>query len=317
MRPATLAALVVLAVLVPAGTAHAACFSSTPSTATFADSPADGDAALAPEILAVTAGTDGACRVAVEDVLMGTAVPGDLIDGDSVGIYLDTDGNPATGAPLWSGADRVAIVVGRIGPDLGPALGVWNGASFDFAGAAPIAPIGAGGFAASVDQLGMQAPAAVGVRTITLWEGLYDIYADFAPEVFAPSFRFPVAFSTAAPPPPAVPAPPPPAAPPAPPTVTRPVKKTSTCTVPRVTRLRSAKARRRLRGAGCRYRVVRVRSRRAAGRVVSTRPRAGRRTSRVVRIRISRGRPAMASALALAAVERRLSAAARVRSANG
>jgi hypothetical protein len=317
MRPASLAALVLLAVLLPAGSAHAACFSSTPSTATFADPPADGDAALAPEILAVGATTDAACRLAVQAVLADAAVPGDLIEGDSVGIYLDTDGNPATGAQLWSGADRVAIVVGRIGPDLGPALGVWNGAEFDFAGAAPLAPVGAGGFSAPVDQLGMQAPASVGVRTITLWQGIYDDYADFAPEALAPSFQFPVAFSTAAPPP--LPPPAPPVAPPAPPVATPPVKKTSACTVPRVKRLRSAKARRQLRRAGCRYRVVRVRSPRAAGRVVSTRPRAGRRTSRVVRVTISRGRRqrAMVSALALAAVERRLSAAAGVRSAAG
>jgi len=290
--------LAVLAVL--PGTADAACTSSTPSTASYADSAADGELGLAPEIVSVVAITDAACRVTVEDVLAGAVVPGDLIDGDAVGIYLDTDGNPATGSPLWDGADRVAIIVGMAGPDIGPGLGVWDGVTFSFAGTPPLAAVGAGGFAATPDQLGMAAPAAVGIRTATLWAGVYDTYADFAPEVFDPPFRFLVAFSTAVPSPP----PPPPA------TTLPPIKTTTTCTVPRLRRLSAGKARRRLRSAGCRYRVVRVRSRLAAGRVVSSRPRAGRRTSRTVLVRVSRGRArraSLASVTAFAAVERDLS----------
>jgi len=288
-------ALAVLAVL--PGTADAACTNSTPSTATFADSAADGEFGLAPEIVSVVATTDAACRVTVQDVLAGAVAPGDLIDGDVVGIYLDTDGNPATGSLLWDGADRVAIIVGMVGPDIGPGLGVWDGATFSFVGTPLLAPVGAAGFAATPDQLGMAAPAAIGIRTAALWTGVYDTYSDFAPEVFDPPFRFPIGFSTA------VPSPPPP-----PPTTTLPVKTTNACTVPRVKRLGTGKARRRLRSAGCRYRVVRVRSRLAAGRVVSTRPAAGRRTSGTVLVRVSRGRRAsLASVTAFAAVERDLS----------
>ena len=293
-------ALAVLAVL--PGAAHAACTSSTPYTQSYADSPADGELGLAPEIVSVVAATDAACRVTVQSVLAGYAAPGDLIDGDAVGIYLDTDGNAATGSPLWDGADRAVIIAGMAGPDLGPGLGVWDGATFSFDGTPAPAPVGAGGFTATPDQLGMAAPASVGIRTATLWAGVYDTYADFAPEVFDPPFRFPVVFSTARP------SPPPPA--PSPPTTTPPVTTSSDCTVPRVKRLRARKARRRLRTAGCRYRVVRVRSRRPAGRVVSTRPRAGRRTSRVVLVRVSRGRARRASPASIAsfgAVERRLS----------
>jgi hypothetical protein len=291
--------LAVLAVL--PGTADAACTSSTPSSMTYADSPADGDFGLAPEILSVVASTDATCRIAVQDVIAGTVAPGDLIEGEAVGIYLDTDGNAATGSPLWDGADRVAIIAGATGPDLGPGLGVWNGATFSFVGTPPLTPVGAGGFAATPDQLGMAASASVGIRTATIWTGVYDTYSDFAPEVFDPSFRFPVAFSTAAP----VPPPPPPTK-----TAPPPAKTRSSCTVPRVRRLTTRRARRLLRSAGCRYRVVRVRSRLAAGRVVSSRPSAGRRTNGTVLVRVSRGRArraSLASIPALAAIERDLS----------
>jgi hypothetical protein len=287
--------LAILAAL-PAA-ADAACTSSTPSSASYADSLGDGDAGLAPEIVSVVASTNAACGVAVQGVIAGAAAPGDLIEGDAVGIYLDTDGNPATGSPLWEGADRVAIVVGEAGPDLGPGLGVWDGADFSFVGTPTLAPIGAGGFAATLDQLGMAAPAALGIRVGAIWEGVYDIYGDFAPEVFDPSFRFPVAFSTVAP------------SPPAPPTTTPPISSPTGCTVPNVKRLRAAKARRRMRAAGCRFRVVRVRSRVRAGRVLSTRPKAGRHTKKRVVIRVSRGRARLAAAPAnpFAAIERELS----------
>jgi hypothetical protein len=281
-------------------TADAACTSSTPSSATYADSVADGDLGLAPEIVSVVASTDAACRVTVQDVLVDAVAPGDLIDGDAVGIYLDTDGNAATGSPLWDGADRVAIIVGMAGPDLGPGLGAWDGGTFNFVGTPPLTAVGAAGFAATPDKLGMPAPAAVGIETAAIWSGVYDVYSDFAPEAFDPPFRFPITFSNALP------------SPPPPPVVTPPIKTTTSCTVPRVKRLRTGKARRRLRSAGCHYRVVRVRSRLAAGRVVSTRPRAGRRTTRTVLVRVSRGRArravlASAPEAAFAAVEQDLS----------
>ncbi len=292
-------ALVVLAVL--PGTADAACTNSTPSTVSFMDSAADAELGLAPEIVSVMANTDAACRVSVQDVLADAAAPGDLMEGDAVGIYLDTDGNAATGSPLWDGADRAVVIAGMAGPDLGPGLGVWDGATFSFAGGPTLAPVGAGGFVATTDQLGMAAPATLGIRTGAIWTGAYDTYSDFAPEVPDESLAFPVAFSTAVPSPP----PPPPTSTPSP-----PVRTTTSCTVPRVKRLRMTKALRRLRSAGCRYRVVRVRSRLKPGRVVSTRPAAGRRTSRTVVIRVSRGRARRASLAAMptfAAVERALS----------
>ena len=86
MRFVPLVAMLLLAVLLPAGTAHAACVSSTPSTNTFADDPADGDEGLAPEIVAVTTATGAGCQVTVDPVLAGYLAPGDLIVCDAVGI---------------------------------------------------------------------------------------------------------------------------------------------------------------------------------------------------------------------------------------
>jgi hypothetical protein len=108
-----LTALVVLAML-PA-TADAACTSSTPSTASYVDSPADGDAGLAPEIVAVAAATSPGCGVGVQAVLADATSPGELVEGDAVGIYLDTDGNPATGSPLWEGARGQSCASGSTG----------------------------------------------------------------------------------------------------------------------------------------------------------------------------------------------------------
>jgi glucose/arabinose dehydrogenase len=85
------------------------------------------------------------------------------------------------------------------------------------------------------------------------------------------------------PPPPGFPPPPPPAAAPA----------AKRCTVPRVIGMRLAKAKARIRRSNCRVGKIRpVKSRRVRGRVVSQRPRAGRRLARGTRVHlnISRGR---------------------------
>jgi virginiamycin B lyase len=68
----------------------------------------------------------------------------------------------------------------------------------------------------------------------------------------------------------------PPVSPPVTPAPVAPVRKP--CTVPKVVRLTVAKAKRKLRRAGCKHRV------RGRGRVVWTRPRAGRRTFKTVRV---------------------------------
>jgi uncharacterized delta-60 repeat protein len=87
------------------------------------------------------------------------------------------------------------------------------------------------------------------------------------------------------PPPPGPPPPPPPVVPPPPPAPA------ARCRVPRVVRLRLARARTRIRRAHCRVgRVRSVRSRRFRGIVVKQSPRAGRRVARGTRVNLVVGR---------------------------
>jgi hypothetical protein len=302
---------------VPAA-ADATCYSSTPAGLTWSDSPLDGDAGLAPEILGVTANLDASCRLAVQDVIAGAPSPGGLVDGDAVGIYLNTDGNPATGSPLWNGADRAVIIVGATGPDLPPGLGTWNGVDFTFG---PwLAPYGGGGFSATLDELGVAAPATLGIRTGAIWSDGVTVYGDLAPEVGQPSFAFPAAFSTTPPPP----SPPPPAPTPTPQPAAAPAASQPTpqlaptkkrCRVPNVRSLTLARARARLRHAGCRYRISYVRRGAKPGRVSSTYPRPGTRTRATVVVRVVRARTrataAAASTMSYAALEDALSSARR------
>lgn len=303
---AAAAILAVGALAVPVG-AEAACYSSTSSSTSFADAAGDGEAGLAPEILGVAAATGSSCGVGIEAVISGASEPGTLIDGESVGTYIDTDGNPATGSSTWDGADRVVIVIGRSGSDLGPSLGAWNGSSFSFENSPVLAPSGAAGFISDFDQLGVPGPTTLGIETISLYEGAADNYSDFAPEVDQPPFGFPVQFSTAPPPPPSADTPPA-QRPISAPRDTRPSPRR--CRVPRVRGLTRRAAVGRLRRARCRYRIVSSRRGRRPGRVVSTSPAAGRLTSRRVVVRVTRRHRARSSTIAtLTRLERRMSVA--------
>jgi hypothetical protein len=125
---------------------------------TFADSPFDGEGGLAPEITTVSMAVDGACNYSVNP---GLTLP--LIDDDFVFIYVDRDGNAATGSLNWGGAD---VVVGTVGGTYGDSpLGVWNGAQFTFTDASPAgtAPFH-GGFSATLDRLGVAPGVTTGVQ---------------------------------------------------------------------------------------------------------------------------------------------------------
>lgn len=95
MRRAVPAVVSLLVALLAASTADAACTSSTRSTVTFADSPADGDLGLAPGIVSVVAATGAACRLTMQDVLADAVGPGGLIEGYGVGIQQRTDADDA------------------------------------------------------------------------------------------------------------------------------------------------------------------------------------------------------------------------------
>jgi hypothetical protein len=192
-------ALVLAMIGAAAGDARAACSTSVPVTRSFADDPFDGELGLAPEITAVEATVTAACDLTVLPVLGDRSPTAGLITEERVATYLDTDGDPATGAPAWAGADKVVLVVGQNGPDLPPALGTWTGSDFDFGPAIPLAAVGAAGFAASLEQLGISATASLGIRVAASWTGVRDTYDDLAPEAGAPAYRLPVSFGAAGP----------------------------------------------------------------------------------------------------------------------
>jgi hypothetical protein len=290
------------AFLVMAPSANAACHSSTPSSAAFSD-PFDGDAGLAPEILEVRAAVDGDCNYSVDP-----GVPGPLIDDEAVFVYVDTDGDSATGSALFNGADVAVGTVGGFGADSPPLRGVWTGSSFSFSGGKVLDPgVGDGAFSATIDDLEIDPGTTTHVTVSTIYSGIYDSYIDSAPEPGAGGIALPVAFATSAPATEPKPQPSPePAVAPTPsvptPDTTIPVNGTRTiasdvgsCVVPATKGLSAAKASRRVARAKCAV----VQTSRAysptvkAGQVIRSIPAAGAKTSRPVRLVISRGtRPA-------------------------
>lgn len=304
-RVRVLAAAAALAACAAPSAAHATCYTSTPTTQSISDSAADGQSGLAPEITSVALDLNATCGLTLNPVIAGR--PANLISGDAVGTYIDTDGNPATGEPVFNGADRVILVVGLTGPDLPPGLGVWDGTTFSFAGTPNLPLAGIAGASTTVDQLGITtSPLNLSVRTGAIWKSSStgNVYGDFAPEPGANPFAWPVAFSSVAPLPPPPPAPVPvpvPAPAPAPaPVVTAPVVQPSTtsaastksCKVPSTKGLTSAKAVAKLKKAGCKAKVKSSRSSKVRrGRVISTVPAAGRSsTSGAVTVKVSAGK---------------------------
>jgi hypothetical protein len=287
--------------LVPAAGAHAACYGATPASAWFADSPIDGTSGLAPEITTVTASLDGACNYAVDPGLAP------LIEGDAAFIYVDRDGNPATGSPTPQGADVVVGTLGYSGADSPPLLGTWDGSAFQFSDPSPVGSAPAnGGFSANVDRLGIPSGVTTRFAVGTIWQGVYYDYVDFAPEPGAPGIPLGVSYSTTPSPPPA---PPPPAVPVSTaPAQAQPVPATghssAACTVPKVSGRTRAAASDRLWDAGCdeALTVSREYSRTMRqGRVIRTTPAAGSWTTKHVRLVVSKGRRPHRGARAAAA----------------
>jgi hypothetical protein len=257
------------------GSAAAACTASTPADQSVVDNASDSELGLAPEIIFVDATLGSACDLVVLPGLGDRSGTAGLIRDETVATYIDTDGNPATGSPRWGGADKVVVVLGRLGSDLPPTLGSWTGATFSFAAAITLPVVGAGGFGAKLDQLGVSGPTTLGLRVASSWTGLRDTYDDLAPKRAGPSFAFPVTFTTDG-------------VPPAPPIPASDIP--AICMVPDVRRLPLQLARKRLARAGCRSRVVSVRSRLEPGRVSHTLPAAGTWTIRAVVVAAARAR---------------------------
>ena len=258
------------------GRAVAACTASTPASQRLADNASDGQLGLAPEITFVDAMLGSACDLVVLTSLGDRSATVGLIPYETLATYIDTDGNPATGSPQWNGADKVVVVFGERRAGQPAALGTWTGAAFSFAAGITLPVVGASGFAANLDQLGVSGPTTLGLRVASNWTGLRDTYDDLAPKRGGPSFAFPVTFTTdGAPPAPATPA-------------SRGGPGPTICMVPKVRRLPLPEARRRLARAGCRLRVVSVSSSLKPRRVSHTLPAAGTWTIQPVFVAVAR-----------------------------
>lgn len=271
-------AAVAAAMLAGTATANAACTSSTPSATAYAD-PIDGELGLAPEITTVRVGVDTTCHYVVDP-----GVPYPLVDGDGVFVYVDVDGNPATGSAVMRGAD-IAIATVGVGTSVSPPMrGVWNGSTFAFSDPAPVGTsVGNGGFSASVDALPIAPGAVTNVMLGSLWVGDFDAYFDFAPDTGV--ITLPVGYSTVAPPAPA------PVAQKV--TYTAQAPAPARCTVPNVKGMTVDRARSRIRSGGCSVASA-PRSAYSAtvrrGRVIGTSVAAGADTSRTVRLIVSKGK---------------------------
>jgi hypothetical protein len=130
------------------------------------------------------------------------------------------------------------------------------------------------GFVVTLDQLGItRSPTSLGVATSSVQDPTPgapgDEAYDKAPDANLPMHRVPIGFTGPVPPP--LPQPVAPAQ-----------AKPKTCVVPRTKRLIVRKAKRRLKKAGCKYKV------KGRGRVRWTSPKAGTRTRKTVRVRAKR-----------------------------
>lgn len=274
-RLAVLVAAALLAALAaaPAQAAAAACVSATPQAVALED--AGDDAELgAPEVTTVNAQVKADCTVSVR---LGIANRTRLLPDDAVLIYLNTDGNPATGAKSFGGADQgVGLVADEDGPGYIALLGRWDASAeaidFENATELDISTTGGFGFTAGIDELGVASGASLGMSIAALSEPDGEIALDFAPDDEGGVLSLPIAFST---------------------TATRQTGGTHTttpaqtptrdgivrrtCRVPKLKGRTLAGARKALKAAGCRTGRTRGRygtdSRR--GRVVTTLPAAG------------------------------------------
>lgn len=277
----------VLAAVAPQAAAAAPCVSSTPAVVSLADAPADAEAG-APEISAVRAAVNADCTVSIRMTVENRDA---LRPDDALLVYLNTDGNAATGARSFGGADQgVGLVADEDGPGYLALLGRWDPAAeaidFENATELDISPAGWFGFTAGIDELGLRADSTLGISIAALSEPDGEIALDFAPDDEGGALTLPIAFSTTA------------STAPAPPTTTptapggRDQIVRRTCKVPKTKHRTVTAARKALRAAGCRVGKTRARYGTTVrkGRVVATLPAAGKRiaATRPVTILVSR-----------------------------
>jgi hypothetical protein len=308
MSPGSLVVLCasVGALLCGAPAAQAACTSSTPSSASFTDPAGDAEGA-APDLTELQFSVDAACGFSFAP---GVA---SFTEDDATATLIDRDGNPATGDPDLFGSDLIAVTLSIESQSL-TLLGWWDGDVYRLDESPPIeggpAP---GGFSVAVDRLGIAPGTTAAFRVLAL--GPLDEDLDVAPNSGDP-ITLTVNYQGAADVPafpPIEPSPDPetpsplPQLPIAPPPATM-----AGCTVPKVKGRTPAAARSRLTASGCApaVNVTRRYSRTVRkGRVIGTTPRTGARTTKKVKLIVSKGkRPKRAKAAVLTRAEAILSA---------
>ena len=268
-----------------AAPAHAQQCAASPVSQSFADpagddSPNDPDElGFAPDIVSIDVSMTASCAVSIGVQLGDHSFSGSLYEGETVAIFLDTDGNPGTGS---GGADKLLVQHGPGSRDRD--LGTWNGSGFTMA-PAPGMPNAWGGMTAPAASLGITGSTNLGVFTFARFVDTFPVIesVDWAPDDSS-LLRVPLTFASVKPPPP-----PPPPPRPAPDPRPAPPPAAKTCRVPNVVGMTAKRATARLDRAGCRYRTRTVRARRR-GRVVATSPRAGATTTRTVVLRVARRR---------------------------
>ena len=174
-----------------ADAAQAACVSSSPSTQTFEDSVDDAEvsadgATWAPEIGHVTVSVDAACMLTVNAAITAQA---ELFLDDYAFIWLNTDGDPATGETLFGGADRGVRISGRTGAD-NLAIGRYSPASDSFTWTThpSLSAVAMAGIKASIDTLEIAPGTSIGVEASTMTIYGSETLSDMAPDA-GPSFR--------------------------------------------------------------------------------------------------------------------------------
>lgn len=248
-RSILLAAIVAAVVLAAPATAGAACYSSTPTTNALADSAADGELGISPELTAMRVTVDGTCNVTFGYDVLGQTNP---IPNEFYGWFINTDNNSATGSQSgFNGADYA------VGLSASGSAGLlrWNGS--EFASVKPITRTGAFAVTTTIDDLFAASGTPITTAGGASWTGTYDTYHDWIPEpgaAWLPVTPFFTGSSTA----------------------NESGSDDSGCKVPGVRGLSLSSAKRKIRNAGCGVGSVRKRtSRRYAGRVMGTSPSKG------------------------------------------
>jgi hypothetical protein len=286
MSPRSLVVLCVSigALLYGAPAAQAACTSSTPSNASFTD-PANDQEGAAPDLTELQFSLDAGCTFTFDSGLSS------LTEEEAVAVLIDRDANAATGDPDLLGTDLIAVIL-RFGSDTVTALGWWDGMFYRPDESPPIAATASPlGFSVAIDRLGIAPGTTAAIRVLSLGPGEEDL--DMAPDpvdaiTMAVNYGGAPEVPTFEP----IPAQPDPETP-SPFPIAPPSAESPGCTVPKVKGRTLAAAKSRLTARGCTP-TVKVTRRYSStvrkGRVIGTTPRSGARTTKKVKLIVSKGK---------------------------